>query len=188
MKTITIDQAELKDLLAGIQHATPLSFTSITSARLRKTNNTIGEAFKWTKINAFTATSYTSAIRRQEKREMPEAPATFVAQERSWGESVPNAPALLRRLDKETGVESYYLVAQVQKASKPLYLIRKEWNARRRAHLTVVPKEVVAPFLPAAREQTNQPVEKEIVWRTYSLTSLVALSIGGKRYRIRRAT
>ncbi len=187
MKTITIDQAELKDLLAGITHAVPLSFTAITSAKLRKTGNTLGEAFKWTKVNAFVGTSYQAAVRRQEKREMPEAPSTFVAQERSWGERVEGAPALVSQINKETGEQLFYLVAQIQRTSKPIYLIRKEWNARRRAHLTVVPKEVVAPFLPASRETINQPVEKPVVWRTYSLSSVVALSYNGKQYRVRGA-
>jgi hypothetical protein len=179
MKTITIER--LKVILSSIHHATPVSFVALTDAKAKKTANPFGQILKLTKVNAFTGTSYQNAVRRQEKREMPETPATFVAQERAWGERSAETPALVSKVDAETGKENFYLVAQIQHASKPLYLVRKASSGR----LASVSKDTVAPFLPVTKEQTNQPVEKAIVWRTYALTSLTSVSVGGEKYRIR---
>ena len=179
MKTITVE--ELQEVLANIHHATPISLVALTDARAKKTANPFGQILKLTKVNAFTGTSYQNAVRRQEKREMPEAPATFVAQERAWGERSAETPALVSKVDKETGKEVFYLVVQVQHTSEPLYLVRKATGRG----LVAVPTEVVAPFLPVSREPINQPVEKPVVWKTYALTSLPRVSIGGERYRIK---
>ncbi len=177
-KIQTIDILTLKEIVSNITHSTPLSLISVTDARAKIRNNPFGPILKWVKVNAFAGTNYQNAVRRQEKREMPEVPATFISQERKWGDSVEGSPALLTNISK-TGELSYYLIVQIQRVTKPIYLVKKG------EILTAIPKEEVEQFLPIVREDTNQPVEKTIIWKTYALTSLMGLAINGEKYRIR---
>ncbi len=184
IKTKTVTVTELANILAQVSHATPIGFTSLTDARAKKTDNPYGTIRKLTKVTAFTGATYETSVNRQMVREgNGEAPA-FVAKERSWGNRI--SAALVSKLDNDTGEVRFYLPAQIQRASKPLYLVLKE-RTRGKAILTAVPKEIVAPWLPKEKpEAPHQPVDKPIVYRDYSLDSLITVSIGGCRYRVRR--
>lgn len=169
MKTITQDQ--LATILRGVTHALPITFSALIDARARKTGNPYGEISKISRVQAFTGFDYEKSVNRQLERE--DSQLTFAAKERSWGERI--SPALVENKGQ------LYLVAKVQRADKPVYLIKKPLG------LTPVAKETIAAFLPAHKPATNQGTEKEIVYRNYSLANIVSLSMGGERYRVRRA-
>jgi len=181
VKTKTVSLTQLTNILGAVTHAQPISFTALTDARPRKTNLPFASVQKLTKVSAFTGTDYTAAVNRQMTREgNGDAPA-FAAQERAWGNRI--SPALVSKLDEKTGQVRFYLPAQIQRASKPLYLVPKS------GRLTAVPKEAVAPWLPKDKTPevaAAQGVEKAIIYRDYSLSSLTTLTLDGQRYRIRQ--
>jgi len=179
MRPITVTVAQLRSILADITHATPFSATTLTDAKAKKTDNPLGTVYKLTRVNGMVGTHYGSAVERQQGREGVDTPS-FTPQPRSWGERI--APALVRNGD------TFYLPAQLNPTikPKPLYLIRDQFKGR----LTSVPKEKVAPWLPADRGTAKaeaQGVEREVVYRDYRLDSLISLSINGRKYRVRHA-
>jgi hypothetical protein len=169
METITISQNQLIDLLYSITHAQPIAFSALVDARARKTGNPFGQVFKLSRVQAFTGFDYEASVNRQLGREGQAQ--DFTAGMRSWGERV--SPALVRKDNK------FYLVAKVERTSKPVYLVPS------RLGLMAIAKELIAAFLPASRPALNQGTEKEIVYRNYAVENIYSLSIAGKRYRIR---
>ncbi len=184
MRTITV--AALKQILSGINHATPIAFTSVTDAGARVTGNPYGIIRKWTRVQAFTGTSYENAVNRQQGREgVADPSAPFQASPRQWGERI--SAALVSKTDKKTGEIKYYLPAQIQRTTEPLYLIERP-HGHGRSMLTVIAKKKVEAFLPAERTTqvaAYQGVEKAVIRRDYSLDSIVQASLNGERLRIR---
>lgn len=180
MKTITTTQ--LANLLSKVTHATAIGFTAVTDARPKKTGNPYSSIQKWTKVSAFTGTIYENAVNRQLTREGHGDEAAFEAKERSWGNRI--SSALVSKLDAKTGEVRFYLPAQIQRTSKPLYLVPTGAAQR----LTVVPKERVAPWLPASKTEETaaaQGVEKPVIYRDYLLSSIRSINLDGERYRVR---
>jgi len=164
-----INQTELGELLATVTHAMPIAFSALTLPKVRKTGNPFASIRKLSKVQAFTGADYERSVQRQETREGNQA--SFVAQARTWGERI--SPALVSNKGK------LYLVAQIQRTRKPVYLTEQN------GLLVVTPKEKVAPYL-APVSFSAQPVAKEIVYRNYALENITALSINGEQYRVRR--
>ncbi len=172
----TINQTQLLAILRGVTHAQPIAFSALVDARAKKTGNPFGEIQKISRVSAFTGMDYEASVNRQLGRE--DSQLTFKAKERSWGERV--SPALVQNGDK------FYLVAKVERAASPVYLVRKPLGRKRTLMLQPIAKEAIAAFLPAHKAATNQGTEKEIVYRNYGLDGITQLSIGGERYRVRR--
>lgn len=173
MRTKTVSVSELGEILLGVNHAMPISFSALVDAKARKTGNPWGEIRKLSRVQAFTGFDYENSVNRQLDRE-GKSQLSFTANERNWGERI--SPALVRNGGK------LYLVAKVERTAKPIYLARSP-----RGFLSVVAKEVIAPFLPAVRHATNQGTEKEVVYRNYSLENLTSVSINGMRLRVRQS-
>lgn len=169
MKTIT--QPQFAEILRGITHALPISFSALVDARARKTGNPFGEIRKISRVQAFTGFDYENSVNRQLDRE-GKTQLEFTAKERSWGQRI--SPALVEKDGK------LYLVAKIQRADKPVYL-----HKSKQGFWKVISKELIAAFLPAFKPATNQGTEKEIVYRNYSLENIVSLSMNGERYRVR---
>lgn len=161
MKTITINQ--LKDLLATINHATPVSFTCLTDAKARKTDNPFaakGQSIhKWTKVNAFTGCVYGNAVEKVTQ-------TTYQPKPRAWGQRI--SAALVRNEESD----KYYLPVQINHAREPLYLVNTGTK------LKLVAKELVSPYLPEAKAS---PVTR----RDYALDSIKSISFNGQHYRVR---
>ena len=49
---------------------------------------------------------------------------------------------------------------------------------------TLLDPEAVRPFLPAKRKSTNQGVDREVVERSYSLSSVLSIAIDGQVWRV----
>lgn len=180
-KTVTL--TELVNILGAVIHATPIGFVALTDARLKKMGCPYPDGVrKWTKVSAFTGSQYEVSVnRRLVKEGNGDAPA-FEAKERQWGSRI--SPALISRLDEKSGEVRFYLPAQIQRCSKPIYLVPTGESNRLRA----VPKSTLAPWLPKDRTPETaaaQGVTKAVVYRDYALTSLVSVNIGGRKYRIR---
>ena len=168
----TINQSQLADILRSVKGATPLTISALVDARARKTGNPFREVLKLSKVNGMCGCSYEKSVNRQQNREGT-IPA-FEARERSWGERI--SPALVEGKEGKL-----YLAIQPQRTAQPVYFGRNDKGV-----LIQVKKEVVAPFLPEKRSSAEaQGVDKEIVYRNYSLSSITALSIGGEKYRVR---
>lgn len=173
MKTITINQ--LKDLLATVNHATPVSFTCLTDAKARKTDNPFaakGQSIhKWTKVNAFTGCIYANAMEKARSikigtsGQLPSAPA-YQAQPRAWGERVSAA------LVKNENNGRYYLPVHVNHTREPLYLVNTGTK------LKLVAKELVSPYLPEAKASL-------VTRRDYALDSIKSICFNGRQYRVR---
>ena len=143
----TISVTELAARLAQVKGAQPIHFTALVDARARKTNNPFTQGiFKLSRVSAFTGFDYENSVNRQQTREG--GPATFEAQERSWGERI--APALVEKDGK------LYLVAKVEHANKPIYLVRGGRNGM----LIPMPKAIVAPWLPAPKSSAGSGGEE----------------------------
>lgn len=183
LRVKTVSTAELVNILGAVTHATPIGFVALTDARIKKTGCPYPDGVqKWTKVSAFTGTRYETAVNRQITREgNGDAPA-FEAKERQWGKRI--SEALVSRLDEKTGEVRFYLPAQIQRCSKPIYLVPTGENNRLRA----IPKATLAPWLPRDKTPETaaaQGVERAVIYRDYALSSLVSMNIGGQKYRIR---
>ncbi len=176
MKTVSLHT--LRDLLANVRGATPISLLTVTDARLKVKGNPyapLGSVYKVCRVNAMANTDHESAVNRQQVREHTEP--GFQAGERSWGT---RHGCLVEHKGE------YYLPVQIRHVSRPIYVAptMRGINVR----LVPVAKEVIAPFLPPDRreqEAARQGVEAPVVRRDYKLSSIVAASIGGQRYRVR---
>lgn len=164
-KTLTV--AELREALASQKSATPIAFCAITSAKARK--NPYGEIRKVSFVQAFTACDYEKSVNRQREREG--SAQNFQAEARQWGERV--APCLVENKGKS------YLVAHVTRAKKPLFYVQSAgiWKG--------IEKAEIASFLYTS-SAPKQELEKEVIYRNYSLDNIRSISIGGKKYKIRR--
>lgn len=167
----TINQNQLADLFRNVKHAQPISFVALVDARAKKTGNPFGQITKLSRVNAFTGFDYEASVNRQLGREGQEQ--SFQAEGRSWGERI--CPALVEKAG------SLYLVAKIERADKPVYLVNTPRG------LAPIAKEKIAAFLPVYQQPANQGTAKEIVYRNYSLTGIISLSMGGEKYRVRQA-
>lgn len=185
-KTVTV--AQLATILGAVSGATPFSATTLTDAKAKKTANPYGTIRKLTRINGFTGTIYENAVNRQMAREgNADSVPAFEAQPRAWGVRV--APALVSHKD------AFYLPAQLNPTlkPKPLYLVEKApspSNPTAPVRLVAVPKDRIAPWLPADRSTevaAAQGLERPVTYRDYALSSIVSLSLNGTRYRVRQS-
>jgi hypothetical protein len=177
----TINISQLRLILGNLTRATAFGATTLTDARALKTGNPFGTIRKLVKINGMLGTDHAAAVERQRAREGVADQETYESKGRTWGERI--GPALVQK-----GSE-YYLSTQLNPTHhpKPLYLIEKQVGTKPR--LSVVSKDLVAPWLPpdrTAREAAAQGVERPVIHRDYRLDSLVTLSLNGRRYRIRQ--
>ena len=67
----------------------------------------------------------------------------------------------------------------VQKTSKPTYLVDKN------SMLTVIDKKKIENFIIQPSKPTQGGVEKNVIYRNYSLENIKYIAIGGEKYRVR---
>lgn len=174
----TISVPDLCDLLARIDHATPVGFIALTAADARVTGNPYGKGGirKLCRFNGIIGADHEAAVQRQQAREGQEP--TYEVVERSWGRRI--APALVEHRG------AFYMPVQLNPVVKPrpLYLVPKLRGSR--TILTAVPKEVVAAYLAPERDQrAHQMVAREVTRRDFRLDHLPQITLNGKHYRIR---
>ena len=164
----TIDKNKLKDLLAGVGHAMPISFSALTEAKVRKTGNPFVGVRKLSRVNAFTGADYERSVQRQQVREGDKP--DFFAKSRTWGERI--GPALVENKG------AYYLVAQIRSTRKPVYF------AQMGEMLKTIKADAIKPFL--VKSVSSQPLHNEVIYRNYKLDNIVSISINGEVYKVKR--
>lgn len=184
MRTITT--TELATLLGSITHATPIGLTALTTVKAKRTGNPYVSLHKLVKLNVMTGASYEASVQRKQAAAGAADPAApFEAAARQWGERI--GPALVRG---EGG--QLYLAAHVNTLIKPrpLYLVPQP-RPRGGTILTAIAKARIAPWLPADRTAevaAHQGLPEGVApvqYRNWKLESIVALTLGGRRYRVR---
>ncbi len=177
----TINRDKLRQLLAGLNHSTFLSFTALTTVKVPAGAPTIK---KLSRINVCVG-HYQNAVSRQRAKEGTEEP--YVARPRKWGSHVPGSLALIQHMAKD-GALKHYLSAQVLKAREPIYLVEHPpLKPGRRPRLIGVDKAEIAQWLPVdriAEMAEAQGVEKAVIHRDWSLDGISSFAYGGKTYRI----
>lgn len=175
MKTIT--KNKLQKLLAKVNRSTFFSFTALTNV---KTPAGAPAIKKLSRVNVCVG-DYGNAVRNRQVKEGGEP--TFKTHPRKWGERI--SLALVEHKVKD-GDLKHYISAQVLKAKTPIYLmehapLRKGGKTR----LMGVTKDQIAQWLPSYRSAAEaQGVEKEVVYRDFSLDSITCLSAGGEVYKV----
>ena len=175
MKTIT--KSKLQKILSKVNHSTFLSFTALTNV---KTPAGAPAIKKLSRVNVCVG-DYGNAVRNRQVKEGVEP--TFKTHPRKWGKRV--GIALIEHENKD-GDLKHYISAQVLKAKSPIYLmehapLRKGGKTR----LMGVTKDQIAQWLPSYRSAAEaQGLEKEVVYRDFSLDSITCLSAGGEVYKV----
>lgn len=154
----TITLAKLRDILASIRGAQPITFTALTVPEGRKAPFPIR---KLVRLNAMTGCRYANAAAKH---------GLTAQDERAWGEH--SESAVVTRTAKD-GTEVAYLPVQLNHASRPLYLVPSPTG-----RLTVVPASTVLPYL-----RPERPFA--VSYKDYALSSLASVNVLGHRYRIR---
>jgi len=162
---VTVEQ--LAAVIEAMQGAQPATMTTRTDANLLKTGNPFGEVAKYSKVNVFVGVNYENAVKRQQVREGADE-GNFDAQAPKWGERVG------KKLISHKG-ELYCPVKIGSALEQPRYV--------QTANLNVLTNESVTPFKQKKQSSAAaQGVDKEIVWRTYKLSNILRLTIGGDTY------
>lgn len=159
LPSITVTQ--LADLLRSRRGAQFVGFTALTRPEGRLTP--LGPLQKLVRVNATVGAFYDRALRK--------ATGEQAQEDRAWGEQ--QESCLVEKTDPRTGERQFYLPTQNPRQGKPVYLV-----AAPDGKLAPIPAESAKLYL---RERPARAVEK----RDYRLDSLVAISFGGRRYRVR---
>lgn len=162
---LTLTRDELADRLADQAGTTFATLTTRTDARARKTGNPWGTVYKTSRVNVALGTDYETGVNRQRGREGAEA--DFTAQSRQWGTVV--AGCLVEHKGR------LYLRCKVERSLSHHY---------EDADGSLLDPEAARPFLPAKRQVASQGVEREVVERSYALSSVLSIAIDGQVYRV----
>lgn len=167
--TTTLESFIIHDVLAerlmaqtGTNFAT---MTTRTDARARKTGNPFGTVYKVARVNIAIGTDYEAGVNRQRTREGNEG--TFTAQGRQWGTVIGGAVVENRG--------KLYLRCKVERSLAYHY---------EDADGNLLDPAAVKPFLPSPRKATNQGVQRDVIERSYALTSILSISIDGQVCRV----
>lgn len=184
----TLTLPELVAKLSKVERAQPIAFTAWTDALKRKTALVGTEKRvcpyvmirKLSRVRPFVGSRYEQAVRNQQAREgeTPDFVAGSSRYERVAGPLV-----------RYKGTNNLCLAVQFNESAGARQVSRPLYVAKRAEHepWKVVAHADVAPWVddtggsPAAR----QGVEQAVLWRTYGLKNLVAVSMNGQRYRVR---
>lgn len=137
-----------------------------------------GRVYKISKVNGFINWNYTNSVNNQRMRE--ETPQDsegnvqgFIAEKRKWGERLEDKPYVIHSKD---GQGKVYLEMKVERSLGNIYVLDgKELTEQEEI-------DIIHPHLREKKEGTRQNVEKPIILRDYSLSSITQITCGGKTY------
>ena len=168
-ETVQITSIELYDMLANLSGAKMATIETMTVPSMRKTRNPFyDKVLKMTRVNVTLNFIYANSVNNQRSKEGNEE--VFVPHQRKWGVRISNSTLV-------THDGKLYVEAKMngKPQSVEYYLTNGE----------SISKDVLLPFLPKkSSNQEHQGVEKEIVLRDYSLDSITAIDVNGKRFEI----
>lgn len=173
-----ITRSQLAQILSGISHAQPFSFSAFVPALARKTGCPFVEVRKLSVVNPFVGTSYQGAVNRQLSREG--CVADFVAQSpryRYVGGALVEYVST-RNLCVAVQFNASTIASQ---ARKPVYFAKvlpaSPW--------LMVSHDSVRQWTDKAESANRQGTESPVLWRTYGLANILSATIEGKRYSVR---
>lgn len=161
-----VTPAALAAILEASSGMRPATMRSLTDARLLKTGNPHGQVNKLSHVNVNVGAIYENGVNNQREREG--SIADFVAQPPKWGVRVG------KKLVTHNG--NWYLPVAIRKPiSKPRYLRDKD-NAE-------LEETDIRTWKPAEKSNADhQGLEKELVWRTYKIDSIMEMTLDGNTY------
>ena len=163
-RPITITEDQLRELLeSSVRRATPITFIALTTPEQRKIPELHPHKVKkLVRVNGMTGCFYANAAAKM---------GVIAGEERAWGDR--ESSALVTK-PGPGGTVLYYLPVQVNRTSRPMYLVQDGPGK-----MKVVPNALVQPYLRPEREQ-------KVEYRDYGLRGIVALSLNRQRYRVVR--
>jgi len=182
--TATITRAELVEAMHYLRGARIVTLHTEVEPAIKspKKSGMAGRIRKRSKINCIINFHYSNAVNNQREREaapLMEHPLVragvatievehFEALPRKWGVRIDGTPLITHKGE-------WYLETKVERVYDTQYFLDG----------TPVEREAVANYLQEKREEGGrQGVEKKIILRDYKISSLVAITTGGKTYLI----
>lgn len=167
-KEITLKQ--LVKVLMAVTGATPATFEAMTEVKMNKTNNPYyGKIFKKQRSNVFINFNYANSVNKALTKEGKEA--DFVPQARPWGEKIPGAPIVLHKGE-------FYLEARFLQNEPKVEYFKDGKSIDKAEFETFLPKEKVVE----GAENNSQGLEAPVVIRTFKITNIHEITVGGIRY------
>ncbi|KKL07329.1 hypothetical protein LCGC14_2587100 [marine sediment metagenome] len=164
---VKVKPMEMGALLLVNKGSNIVTLHTKTDARLKKTNNPYGIVYKYCTVNGMIGVDYESCCNRQQTRENQES--NFQAMPPTWGEHI-DGTCLVTHNGK------LYLPIMINNVYGPV--IYKDSNDKE------LSKDDIREFLPQKYGQTRQTTEKEVIWRKYLLTSIIAVTMNKVYYKI----
>lgn len=167
-----ISQAKLRQIIEETKGATFAHIVTVTDPKLKKTNNPFyvdGKCVivKESTMNVLLNGIYENAVNNQRKREGNTE--EFKAQERKWGNKDSN-----KSIVENNG--NYYLQCHITDVFKTNYVDIRTGN--------VVPFEDIQEFLPSKKTSNTQGTNKEVVIRTFKMSSIKQININKEQYNV----
>lgn len=177
VKPTPITLARLRTLLARIPGATPLGLSTVTYPAFNWKRAPFEEIVKVAEVRPMTGTVYGGAVNRQRRREGKRA--TFVPSSPPYTRI---APALVRYPNGVIAICAQF-GPRARQVDSVVYLTRRTACGP----LVITPYAKVRRWLnrPLATSARRQGLRNPVIWRTYSLYSLRAVALDGKRYIVR---
>jgi hypothetical protein len=180
MKTITT--AELIELLRDTKGAMIVGVESLTDAkatkkdRVTKAPNTFGDIFKKSRSVVMMGANYEASVNRQHEREHG-SEGEFIADSLPWGEWFIKNKVIIHKGE-------LYLRTQTTVGQRKVRPAKVQYMDASGSPLTYAD---VKPFLPVdngSDKQRAHGVEGEVKVRTFKLSSILSLRIGGETVMI----
>lgn len=167
---------DLKNHLFDIpRRAQFVTFTAITTPRMRKTDNPYWDADerewnirKISRVNGIINFQYANSVENQREREGNFEP--FEPKERRWGQRISGTP-LVEHNDR------YYLEVKVERSLSTTF-VDSDGNE--------VEREEIEQFLYSSSQPKTQKTETPIILRDYRLESISEISLNGETFYINR--
>ena len=175
---VKINKGMLAEKVRGLNGSDIYTLYTRTKPNLTKKDRVTKEPCPWQKgeivkvsvVNGFVGVDYESCVNRERDRE--DKPTDFQAKERAWGTSA--GGSLLTHTPKGTEIERKYISFKAQNHISTHY---EDIQGNE------ISKELLINFLNKP-SPSRQEVDKEVVWRTYMVDSIVALAANGFIWQI----
>ena len=179
-----VSKDEFRRMLESHGNRTEVTIVATTTPRMRKTDNPyFGQIKKHAVVVGDICSSYSDEVNQQRQREnalqlvagqpVSQPVEEFAAQPRVWGEK------------EETRERVGALVYHNDKVYLEL-LVKQSVNYEYRTENgELIEKDLVKPFLYVNKKPRTQRTDKEVMIRDYLLDNVIAITLGGKQFRVK---
>lgn len=166
-------------MLFNLKGAKIVTLHTLTDARLRKTSKvdkTIKNPYfnvkKLSVVNGLFNVSYENCVNNQLGRENKEN--DFESAPRQWGQKVNDSKVLLQHVNKDGEYNQYFQFNPRQHIST----VYVDENGN------VLDKSLIEDFISDKKPSSRQGTNKEIIWRTYKVGSILGVSVNKTFYEV----